>query len=320
MFYFVVKWYIIIQNGIKIKGEIMYLDLIEIKPKFSKMKIVIGIVIAILLIVICVFLGIFFAKKNHRMKQAVILVQENQILEEKMEEEVKEQEIPVLTQKAKDYIKNIYKQQEKTVYLTFDDGPSQTVTPLILDLLKQESIKATFFVLGSRVELNPNIVKRAYDEGHYIGNHGYSHVYSSIYSSVDAIINEYNTTQQVIRNAIGIQEYNCYLFRFPGGSVGGKYKNIKTEAKLILDQNEIAYLDWNALTNDSAGAITKEAMIESLIGTIENKNTIVLLMHDAGDKILTYEVLPEIIQIFRDRGYTFGDFYNIMKTDENIKK
>ena len=58
--------------------------------------------------------------------------------------------------------------------MTFDDGPSQTVTPVILDTLKKENVKVTFFLLGSRVELNPDIVKREYEEGHYIANHGYA--------------------------------------------------------------------------------------------------------------------------------------------------
>ena len=294
----------------------MNLDLIEARSRINKNKIIIYILIGCVIILTSSFLGIYFAKKNYEKRQNGM--QEELLLAEqlKIEKEEKEQKLlPVLTPEAQAYINNIYKQQEKKVYLTFDDGPSRTVTPLILDVLKQENIKATFFVLGSRVELNPDIVKRAYNEGHYIGNHGYSHVYTTIYSSVESLINEYNVTQQAIRNAIEVQEYNCHLFRFPGGSIGGKYKDIKNVAKPVLEQNGIAYLDWNALTSDSAGAKTKEQMIQSLTATIENKKSVVVLMHDAGDKILTYEVLPEIIQIFRDRGYTFGDFYTIMKTN-----
>lgn len=297
----------------------MNLDLIEVRAKINKKKIIICVLIGILFVMLCVFSGMYFAKQNYNKKQVAqqeesFLIELNEEVEEgKVEEKKEEKLLPVLTTDAQEYIKNIYHQPEKKVYLTFDDGPSKTVTPLILDLLKQENIRATFFVLGSRVELNPDIVKREYEEGHYIANHGYSHTYSSIYSSVDAILNEYNATQEVIRNAIGVSEYNCNLFRFPGGSIGGKYKQIKAEAKPVLEQNGIAYLDWNALTSDAAGAKTKEAMMESLITNIDNKNTIVVLMHDAGDKILTYEVLPEIIQFFRDRDYTFGDFYTIMR-------
>lgn len=292
-------------------------DLIIVKPKLNKVKIIICIIIGLVIIASSAVLGIYVAKKNYSLKIAKENV-ENNTVEEQVIVEEKKTPLPTYTVETQANITNLYKNEEKIVYLTFDDGPSKTVTPLILDVLKQEQIKATFFMLGSRVELNPDIVKRTYEEGHYIANHGYSHVYSNIYTSSDTLLHEYNLTEQAIRNAIGIQEYNCHLFRFPGGSIGGKYKQIKAEIKPVLEQNEIAYLDWNALTNDSAGAKTKEAMIENLAQTAENKNTVVVLMHDAGDKILTYEVLPEVIKFFRDRGYTFGDMYNIMsKTKEN---
>ena len=85
-------------------------------------------------------------------------------------------------------INNIYKSDEKIAYLTFDDGPSKEITPKILDVLKAEDVTATFFVLGSRVELNPSLVQREFNEGHFIANHGYSHKYSQIYSSVENII------------------------------------------------------------------------------------------------------------------------------------
>lgn len=220
--------------------------------------------------------------------------------------------LPVYSEDSKARLDNLYSSDEKTVYLTFDDGPSKSVTPLILDLLKKEDIKATFFVLGSRVDLNPSIVKREYEEGHFIANHGYSHQYSSMYSSTWTVVDEYNKAQQAIQNALGV-EYDGHIFRFPGGSTGGKYHNLKKEAKQVLADNKIGYVDWNALSNDAAGAKTKEALIESVKQTVGQKNTVVILMHDAGDKILTYEVLPEVIEYLRGEGYTFKSFYNIMK-------
>ena len=204
---------------------------------------------------------------------------------------------------------NIYKSEEKRVFLTFDDGPSKKVTPLILDLLQQENIKATFFVLGSRVELNPEIVKRAYDEGHYIANHGYSHKYSQIYASVDTVLDEYYSTESAIRIAIGNE-----LFRFPGGSSGGKYRELKRQAKERLKENNIAYIDWNVLTGDSEGGKkTVEQLVSRFNETIGTKNSIVILMHDAGDKMTTYEALPQIIQSLRDNGYEFKNFYDLIK-------
>ena len=143
------------------------------------------------------------------------------------------------TSNTKDYsnfvkkVDNIYNGEEgKRVFLTFDDGPSKSVTPHILDLLKFHNIKATFFVLGSRVKLNPDIVKREYNEGHYIANHGYSHKYSSIYAKPENVIEEYNKTEAEIRKALNNQNYSSHLFRFPGGSIGGEYNKIKKSAKI----------------------------------------------------------------------------------------
>lgn len=299
----------------------MILDLIEIKPKINKFKVCICILVLLLLLSI----PLIFIIKNYQNNKLYNSIEQEKIInnidnnkqnnEEKILENIKE-EIPKveLTDIGMQNIKNIYKSEEKSAYLTFDDGPSKTVTPLIIEVLKQENIKATFFVLGSRVDLYPELVKQEYEEGHYIANHGYSHMYNNIYSNPEEVLNEYNKAQDSIRNAIGIEDYNCNLFRFPGGSNGGKYSKIKNEAKDLLEQNNIAYVDWNALTNDASGEnLTKEQMYEKLIETTNGKNTVVILMHDAGDKILTYELLPQIIQYLREEGYTFKNFYSIIQ-------
>ena len=199
------------------------------------------------------------------------------------------------------------------MFLTFDDGPSKTVTIPILDLLKQEKIKATFFVLGSRVELYPDIVKREYEEGHYIANHGYSHMYSQIYSSVQSVLDEYNKTNDAVRKAIGVKEYNSHLFRFPGGVPGGRYAQLKKEAVAELDKNNIAHVDWNALTGDAEGKTTVDELVAELQKTMGEKNSLVILMHDAGNKKTTYEALPTVIAMLREKGYEFKSFYDIIK-------
>lgn len=208
---------------------------------------------------------------------------------------------------------NIYSSQtEKTVFLTFDDGPSKSITPLILDVLKQQNIKATFFVLGTNAQRYPDILKRAHNEGHFIANHGYSHKYSEIYENTDTILNDFNQCQQIIRNILELPEYNYNVYRFPGGSNGGKYHEIKNASKEVLKQNKIAYLDWNALTYDAEGSPTKESILENLQITVGNKNVVVLLMHDSAGKILTYETLPEVIKFFQENGYTFKTLYDVL--------
>ena len=209
-------------------------------------------------------------------------------------------------------IKDIYGSDEKQVYLTFDDGPTQAITPQILDILKEEQVPATFFVLGSRVELNPDLVKRAFEEGHYIANHGYSHTYSQIYASTQAVIDEYNATEKAIQEAIGMSEYHSYLFRFPGGSSGGKYHNIKAEAKQILANNGIASTNWNCLNGDAeALGRTEQELLTRLYQSQEDNTSLIILMHDAHDKQATVNTLREVIQHYKAEGYVFKNFYEI---------
>ena len=167
--------------------------------------------------------------------------------------------------------------------------------------------------MGSRVELTPDIAKREYDEGHYVASHGYSHSYSQIYASAQSVLDEYNKTLVAIRNAIGNQEYNPHLFRFPGGFHGGKYAEIKKEAKELLNQNGIVNVDWNSLTSDAAGCTTQEEFLQEIDKTVGEHTSVVLLMHDAGNKMTTAESLPQIIAYFRDRGFTFENFYSVIK-------
>ncbi len=233
---------------------------------------------------------------------------------EEQEEQGEQLPLPVYTENAKNRIQNIYvaDSEEKIAYLTFDDGPSSNITPQILQILRNEEIKATFFVLGSRAELYPELVKQAYDEGHYIANHGYSHNYSAIYSSTNSVLDEYNKTENAIRQAVGNENYSSYLFRFPGGSVGGKYSKLKKQAIQVLDDSNIAHVDWNALTNDSVGKPTAESIMDNLRATTGEKKRIVVLMHDAGGKQLTADTLGQAIAYLREKGYYFKNFYDIM--------
>lgn len=296
-------------------------DLIEVTPKINKKKVIIVSIIALLVVVFCVLAGIKVAEyhKNNKISNAINNKIENiSNNKEVVSNNTKSKHIakvnmnPSYTDTGKELMNNIYHSQEKTVYLTFDDGPSKSVTPLILDLLKEENIKATFFVLGARAKSNPEILKREYLEGHYIANHGYSHIYGNIYSSPQAVLDEYNKTRDIVKEILGT-DYDGHLFRFPGGSTGGKYRTIKAEAKTLLNDNNIAYIDWNSLSSDAAGAKTKEAIIQNTIDTVGDKNSVVILMHDAGDKILTYEALPDIITYLREQGYMFKNFYSIIK-------
>ena len=295
------------------------MDLISIKRKYrNKRNTIISIFLLVMLILLLIIvrekcLNIRYEKIYLSYKKLIeqAKIQEQQIAQQKEAERLAK--LPQLTEVGKNNLANIYKSESKRVFLTFDDGPSKKVTTPILDILKQENIKATFFLLGSRVELYPEIVKRQYDEGHYLASHGYSHIYSQIYASPQSVLDEYNNSITVIRNAIGEQEYNPHLFRFPGGYTGGKYFSIKEQAAIVLEQNGILNIDWNAITADSVGAENAEQFIAELDKTVPKFNSVVVLMHDAGNKSATAEALPEIIKYFRERGYEFENFYSIIK-------
>ncbi len=280
--------------------------------------------VAIIILIIGVIMGLIVISKNivEIIKQHKVFKQyESQLIALNKEEEDKQaqiakkqqEKIPKLTEEGKDKIKNIYHSETKRAFLTFDDGPS-TVTPMILDILKQENVKATFFVLGCNVNAMPEITKRIYEEGHYIANHGYTHSYSTIYASPQAVLDEFNQCNEAVKNALGMPEYHSHLFRFPGGLTGGKYAEIKNQANELLLQNDIVHMDWNALTGDAETTKpTIEYEMKRIEETVTNKSSVVILMHDAQAKAVTAESLPQIISWLRENGYEFKNFYEIMR-------
>lgn len=258
----------------------MTLDLIEVKPHLNVKKVVIITIVLILIISListAIFFGVRHYNKNLSIIESDILAKNKPTHELFFLDNAKKNKIV-------ERVSHIYNSDYKRVFLTFDDGPSKSVTIPILDILKQNNVKATFFVLGSNAERYPEIVKRAYQEGHYIANHSFTHVYSNIYSSPQAVLDEYNRTETAIKKAIGDQTYNSRVFRFPGGTSGGKYADIKTEAVNLLNQNSVAHLDWNALTADAAGLDNVNDMMSYVESTMGNKNSVVILMHDIGTK------------------------------------
>lgn len=291
---------------------------IDTKAKIDAKKITIIFILIIAIIVIILagrkIFENFQINKIYKQYETQLSLLQKQEEQKKAEEEKKRQEkLPKLTDEGRNNIATIYNSETKRAFLTFDDGPS-AVTPTILDTLKQENIKATFFVLGSNVEGRQDMVKRMYDEGHYIANHGYTHIYSQIYASPEAVLNEYNLCTEKIRNAIGEQEYNPHLFRFPGGITGGPYAQIKVQADQLLSQNDILHVDWNALTGDAeTNNLSIEFELARLCETIQNKNSVVILMHDAPAKSVTAQALPQIIAYLREQDYEFKNFYEIIK-------
>lgn len=198
---------------------------------------------------------------------------------------------------------------KKVVYLTFDDGPSETVTPQILDILKEENVKATFFIVGHALEKSDvakEILKRESEEGHSIGNHTYSHNYKYLYPnktvSVDNFMSDIEKTNSAIREVLG-EDFSVRAIRFPGGHMTWKGTKALDE---VLWAKDYHYVDWNSLSKDSEGkSKNADQLFEQVIETAKGREKAVVLMHDNYGKEETAKALPKIIEYFKEQGYEF---------------
>lgn len=219
----------------------------------------------------------------------------------------------ILDETIQEKFVNLTKSNQKIAYLTFDDGPTLKATPKILDILKEEDVVATFFVVGKHVKENPDLVKRAYDEGHYIANHGYSHNNSKLYTDDDSFINEIKNTDIEIGKALGISNYCSHVFRFPNGYMSPNNKAKKKKVLKLLETLNYTYVDWNCLNKDSERKYSKAQLLNNLKKTAKNKGTLVVLMHDTNDVNDTTAVLKDSINYLKEQGYTFQNFYSLIR-------
>ena len=201
----------------------------------------------------------------------------------------------------------------KIAYLTFDDGPSTTVTPKILDVLEANNIKGTFFVIGSAVdksEDNKEILKDIAKEGHAIANHGYSHDYKILYPNrvvdVKAFMNDMKRGEEALKSVLG-EDFHTRVIRFPGGHNSWKSNGIDS----VLEEEGYVYIDWNTLSGDAEGRDKKSSnqLVNRLKETVNeletNNDEIVVLMHDTYGKEATAESLQGIIDYLKGLGYEF---------------
>ena len=205
---------------------------------------------------------------------------------------------------------NLVNQKEKIAYLTFDDGPTLKSTSKILDILSEENGKATFFVIGKHVKEHPELVKRTYDEGHYIANHSYSHN-NKLYANADSFLDEILSTDVEICKAIGKENYSSHVFRFPNGYMAPSFKTKKQEYAKLFSDIDYTYIDWNALNKDSEKKYSHTELLNNLKNSSKNKGTLVILMHDTSDVNETHLVLKDSIHYLKEQGYIFQNFYDL---------
>lgn len=200
-------------------------------------------------------------------------------------------------------------QNPNAIYLTFDDGPSDEVTPKILKILRKYNIPATFFIINYS-DSDKETLQTMIGDGHTIGIHGYSHDYSEIYSSEEAFMTNVKKLADKLENDFG---YMPFVLRFPGGSSNTISRNYSEGimSKLVKDVSEAdySYLDWNVDSEDATGNnVSVNRIVKNVTeGLKENRNN-VILMHDTNAKATTAKALKKIIKYAKKNGFEFYAF------------
>ena len=218
-----------------------------------------------------------------------------------------------------------YKGEGKYVFLTFDDGPSNS-TEKILNTLKDKDVHGTFFVLGSSIEKDSKrqeYLKEELKSGNAIANHSYSYDFKKLYPgnklNIDYFMDEFNKTNDIMQSILG-GEFDCRVLRMPGGYGTRKYYKDPSlkEFDNTLQENGIINVDWNALDGDAEGKpYSTEEMLNYVKKTSKGKNHVVILMHDAAGKEKTVEILPQIIDYYKNEGYEFKVIKNTSKEENS---
>lgn len=236
----------------------------------------------------------------------VIIIERIRAIKAQREEEARVAEVnPMILENEE---KALARKNGKVAYLTFDDGPSLTVTPQILSILDEYNIKATFFVIGKMVNEYPDILKKTYEAGHSIGNHSYSHKYAHIYKNTTNFMADINKAEATMKKVLG-DDFRSTILRFPGGSFGKS-----TAFKQVVENGGYKYYDWNSLNGDAEGVnLSKERLVKRFKETMKDRKELIVLMHDTDTKSATVESLRTIIDYLLDKGYYFDVLDNYGK-------
>ena len=188
-----------------------------------------------------------------------------------------------------------------TIYLTFDDGPNEGTTNIILDILKEEGVPATFFVTSNGPD---SLIKREHDEGHTVALHTSTHNYSIVYASDESFYNDLLNIQNRVKRITG---ETSMIIRFPGGSsntVSRKYsQGIMTRLTTSTVAKGFKYYDWNISSGDAGGTTSASGVYNNVVNGLRKERPNMILMHDI--KPYTRDAIRQIIQYGKANGYTF---------------
>lgn len=263
-------------------------------------KIIVGTAIVLLLLptIMCLFLLV----KVHSLEKqidTITKVSDSGVVKAQ-EKEVKTTKAPKKASTAEPTIKPTDDTTTKKVYLTFDDGPGSQ-TGKILDILKKNHVKATFFVTGKEDASSKKIYQRIVKEGHTLAMHSYSHIQDVIYDSKEAFEKDLKQINRCLYEATGV---HTKFYRFPGGS---STQNTSLPIQNFIDvlkKNHYLYLDWNVISPDINNAnATKEQVVTGVMQGVDAYDTAVVLMYDVADKPMTVKALPSIIKQIKAKNY-----------------
>jgi len=198
---------------------------------------------------------------------------------------------------------------QKYVALTFDDSPDSSYTDKILDILKAEDVKATFFVIGDKVKNHPKIIKRMHDEGHLIENHSKSHIHFSEYKDTVSVLNDLHYVDSLI---YGITGEKVKYFRPPFGDLRVDQRQLIQNHGYKLALWTLSPRDWNVFK------VTKDDILDTIKTYLHDNAVILLHSKDASGSIEKYpyrdntiEALPKVIKYIKDKGYEMVTFDKI---------
>ena len=263
-------------------------------------KIIVGTAIVLLLLptIMCLFLLV----KVHSLEKQIETITKvsDSGAVQAQEKEVKTTKAPKKASTAEPTIKPTDDTTTKKVYLTFDDGPGSQ-TGKILDILKRNHVKATFFVTGKEDASSKKIYQRIVKEGHTLAMHSYSHIQDVIYDSKEAFEKDLKQINRCLYEATGV---HTKFYRFPGGS---STQNTSLPIQNFIDvlkKNHYLYLDWNVISPDINNAnATKEQVVTGVMQGVDAYDTAVVLMYDVADKPMTVKALPSIIKQIKAKNY-----------------
>ncbi|MGM7635155.1 polysaccharide deacetylase family protein [Bacillus sp. Hm123] len=272
-----------------------------------------------LLMVITGLLFISFSLVTYQLiqkKQAVALAHQKEVEKkeqvQKEKEEAKQAAVAAQKKKEEEARKQfpqiapvpVIPPEEKTVYLTFDDGPFP-VSMKLLDILDQYNAKATFFMMEPNIRKHPEAVKEMVKRGHAVGMHGVTHDVKQVYRNAQAVVDEMTAGQQAIKEITG---YETHLIRTPYGSfphMTPEYKQKSNEAGFKLWDWTVDSLDWKFRSPSYVNHVVNHLSPERAQGNGE-----IILLHE---KPTTAQSLPNLLKCLQEKGYTMRALNENMK-------